>query len=236
MHDQSFNQYTLHTAPGCTLDKSKSASSLAPSLLSGANPSKIFTGSLLATNCDAAVNYNAGCGILDTDGRSYGAGLNAQGGGVFATLWDGEGIRICALFPFDKWSYCPSVLTFCIRDTNTNTGLSLGFFPHNSVPSDILAETPDPSTWPSPKAFWASSSCPTGAFFNSHSMIFDITLCGDWAGATYNSAGYSGSCAERVADPANFESGSVSCMNHLRRFTVSIAAANWHIRSVKVYN
>ena len=37
-------------------------------------------------------------------------------------------------------------------------------------------------------------------------MVFDITLCGDWAGATYNSAGYSGSCEERVANPANFES------------------------------
>jgi len=60
------------------------------------DPSRIFTGSLLATECDATVNYNAGCGILDTDGRSYGAGLNDQGGGVFATLWDGEGIRICA--------------------------------------------------------------------------------------------------------------------------------------------
>jgi hypothetical protein len=94
---------------------------------------------------------------------------------------------------------------------DTNTGAPLGFFPHSTVPSDILAETPDPSTWPSPKAFWASSSCRTSAFFNSLSMVFDITLCGDWAGATYNSAGYSGSCAERVADPANFESGPIYC-------------------------
>jgi len=98
VHDQAFNQYTLHTAPGCAVDMSKSVSSLAPSLLTALDPSKIFTGSLLATNCDAAVNYNAGCGILDTDTQSYGAGLNGQGG-VFATLWDGEGIRICASFP-----------------------------------------------------------------------------------------------------------------------------------------
>jgi hypothetical protein len=113
---------------------------------------------------------------------------------------------------------------------------SLGFFPHSSVPSDILAETPDPSTWPSPKAFWATSSCPTSSFFNSLSMIFDITLCGDWAGATYNSAGYSGSCAERVVDPANFESGFISCAMYPRRLTVSTTAANWRIRSIKVYN
>ena len=37
-------------------------------------------------------------------------------------------------------------------------------------------------------------------------MVFDITLCGDWAGVTYNAAGYSGSCADRVTDPANFKS------------------------------
>ena len=116
VHDQAFNQYTLHTAPGCTLDTSKSLSSLAPSLLSAIDQSKIFTGSLLATECDAAVNYNAGCGILDTDGRSYGAGLNAEGGGVFATLWDAEGIRICVFSPFYRRSYYSCVLTFSICD------------------------------------------------------------------------------------------------------------------------
>jgi hypothetical protein len=48
-------------------------------------------------------------------------------------------------------------------------------------------------------------------------MIFDITLCGDWAGATYNSAGYSGTCAERVADPANFESAFIPVLFILGR-------------------
>ena len=70
-------------------------------------------------------------------------------------------------------------------------------------------------------------------------MIFDITLCGDWAGATYNSAGYSGTCAERVADPTNFDSAFISSVIHPRMrttLTVPIAAANWRIRSIKVYN
>ena len=113
---------------------------------------------------------------------------------------------------------------------------SLGFFPRCEVPSDILAETPHPSTWGSPKAFWSSSSCSSSAFFHSLAMVFDITLCGDWAGATYNSAGYSGTCAERVADPANFESEFMSRAIHLWRLTVSTAAANWKVNSIKVYN
>jgi len=91
---------------------------------------------------------------------------------------------------------------------------SLGFFPHGAVPYDILAETPHPSTWPSPKAFWANSSCPTSTFFHSLQIIFDITLCGDWAGGTYKSVGYPGTCAERVANPANFESESISGAIH----------------------
>ena len=97
VHDQDRNLYTLHTAPGCTLDKSKSVPSVAPS--SKLDLSKIFTGSVLQTNCDASANSNSGCGIEDTDTASYGAGLNAQGGGVFATLWDADGIRICESIP-----------------------------------------------------------------------------------------------------------------------------------------
>ena len=97
VHDQDRNLYTLHTAPGCTLDKSKSVAFVAPS--SKLDLSKVFTGSVLRTDCDAWADSNSGCGIEDTDTASYGAGLNAQGGGVFATLWDADGIRICAFFP-----------------------------------------------------------------------------------------------------------------------------------------
>jgi len=98
VHDQSFNLYTLHTSPGCVLDPSKH---VAPSLVSTSTSdrSKIFTGTPLSTNCDARINGNSGCGIEDPDPHSYGAGLNDQGGGVFATLWDDDGFRVCAFLP-----------------------------------------------------------------------------------------------------------------------------------------
>lgn len=31
-----------------------------------------------------------------------------------------------------------------------------------------------------------------------------MTLCGDWAGTSYEAAGCPGTCAERVADPTSF--------------------------------
>jgi hypothetical protein len=158
---------TLHTSSGCTL----STGSL-----------KLKASTILSKNCDAAVNSNSGCAYLDTDKASYGAGLNAAGGGVFATLW-------------------------------TDDGISIWFFPRSDIPEDLqdlksktnANATADPLSWGTPKAHWASTTCSTRKFFNSHSLVFDTTLCGDWAGATYSSAGCPGTCADRLKDPSNFK-------------------------------
>ncbi|KAG8742443.1 hypothetical protein FRC10_001410 [Ceratobasidium sp. 414] len=163
VHDQQFNQMTLHTASGCTLDPT---------------PVKLKS-TILSKDCNAAVNYNTGCAFLDTDTASYGAGLNAAGGGVFAMLWADDAISV--------W-----------------------FFARCNVPSDLQGlksktnGTADPTGWGVPKARWASTACSTSKFFKDHSIVFDTTLCGDWAGATYGSAGCPGTCADRLRDPANF--------------------------------
>jgi len=176
VHDQQFNQMTLHTASGCTLD-----------------PSPVKPKStILSKDCNVAVNYNAGCAFLDTDTASYGAGLNAAGGGVFAMLW-------------------------------TDDAISVWFFARSNVPSDLQGlksktnGTADPSGWGVPKARWASTACSTSKFFKDHSIVFDTTLCGDWAGATYGGAGCPGTCADRLKDPANFKD------------------AAWRINSVTVF-
>ncbi|KZV88203.1 hypothetical protein EXIGLDRAFT_651429 [Exidia glandulosa HHB12029] len=154
------NHMTLHTRPGCTLDRSFS---------------KLFTGSVAADNCDASANNNAGCGVVDPDAKSWGHEMNINGGSVFATLTDDSGVRI--------WR-----------------------FNRNEVPQDLLDEgaTPDPESWPLPKAFWAASTCTRDFIDQEQMLIFDITLCGDWAGATFNSDGCSGSCADMVMDPKNY--------------------------------
>ena len=80
VNDQTNNAMTLHTSDGCIIDNSNA-----------------FTGTLATTNC--YVNApgqaaNAGCDIQSQDTRSYGAGFNANGGGVIATEWTSEKISI----------------------------------------------------------------------------------------------------------------------------------------------
>ncbi|KAG8679182.1 hypothetical protein FRC09_019154, partial [Ceratobasidium sp. 395] len=189
VHDQQFNQMTLHTASGCTLDTS---------------PLKLKS-TILAKDCNAAANYNAGCAFLDTDTASYGAGLNAAGGGVFAMLWNDDGISVW----FFQRSNIPSDLQGLKAATNTTANAA--------DPNKYGSASPDPTGWGVPKAHWTSSACSTTKFFKDHSLVFDTTLCGDWAGATYGSAGCPGTCADRLQDPANFKN------------------AVWRINSVTVF-
>jgi hypothetical protein len=84
---------TVHSAAGCLLDATKSIPSSFP--FTGGPDPFTFTGTILGVDCNAAINFNAGCGVLDSDPRSYGSGLNQNGGGVYATLWDDSGVRIC---------------------------------------------------------------------------------------------------------------------------------------------
>lgn len=74
VNNQNTNQMTLHTAPGCEIQKDNS-----------------FAGNVLQESCDAFYNYNTGCGIRDTSTKSYGKRYNAEGGGVHAVLWDDDG-------------------------------------------------------------------------------------------------------------------------------------------------
>ncbi|TFK39842.1 glycoside hydrolase family 16 protein [Crucibulum laeve] len=83
-------------------------------------------------------------------------------------------------------------------------GIKMWHFARGEIPADITAKNPDPSTWGTPVAFWSSSACDFASHFYDHSLIIDTTLCGDWAGPSYTEAGCPGTCADAVADPANF--------------------------------
>lgn len=80
VHEQTTNQYTLHTSTGCQMDataKSKSALS-----------------NLISDQCASSDTDNRGCAFLDPDPQTYGHGFNIIAGGVFAHLWDNTGIRM----------------------------------------------------------------------------------------------------------------------------------------------
>ncbi|KIM29503.1 glycoside hydrolase family 16 protein [Serendipita vermifera MAFF 305830] len=170
VHSSRSNQVAWHTSPGCNL----------------VTPGN-FSGVAGSTTCDATINYNTGCGIVDPSVASFGPTFNEKGGGIYAMKWDEISI--------DVW-----------------------FFYRSAIPEDILEGTPNPASWRLPSASLSNLGCDIDRYFMNQMLIFDITLCGDWAGTSYSQVGCPGTCEERVTDPSNFVN------------------ATWSINSIKVYN
>lgn len=117
-----------------------------------------------------------------------------------------------------------------------HTGIKIWHFARSEVPKDINNGNPNPVSWGAPAAFWSADSCNITDHFHGHALVFDTTLCGDWAGATYNSAGCPGSCEEAVADPNNFQSEYFVFSRCLRKLTdLCVLDAKWKINFVAVY-
>ncbi|KAJ7205979.1 glycoside hydrolase family 16 protein [Mycena pura] len=107
-----------------------------------------------STDCSYMDNSNAGCGVMDPNDASYGAKFAAAQGGVFVTEF-------------------------------AEAGISVWFFTRNSIPASISSNT---STFAisdlgTPVANWPTGGCAIDTFFKPQNLIFDITLCGDAAGA-----------------------------------------------------
>jgi hypothetical protein len=85
-----------------------------------------------------------------------------------------------------------------------STGIRAWHFPRSEIPADIDAKKPNPDNWGPPAAFFSGGTCDMQHHFFDHTLIFDTTLCGDWAGSVYQFSGCPGTCAQAVANPANF--------------------------------
>lgn len=152
------------------------------------------TGKVKSPNCQAVVT--------PTDVQNPGgcvvaesqAGSFGQGfqGGVFATQWE-KGV-----------------------------GVNIWFFPRASVPSDLSSNQPDPSNWGTPSASYPQSGCDVSAGFADQSIVFDIEICGKFAGSPTVFPTTCGSqfklCTDVIADPRNYDQ------------------AYWDINSLKVFS
>ncbi|KAF2622773.1 glycoside hydrolase family 16 protein [Macroventuria anomochaeta] len=81
VNEQTNNGMTLHTGPNCKIGPDTST----------------FAGELITPNCDVNAqnqSKNVGCSIEHPSTDSYGVGLNAIGGGVYATQWTAEAISV----------------------------------------------------------------------------------------------------------------------------------------------
>lgn len=133
------------------------------------------TGHLVGKNCTSADGANSGCAILQNQGETYGHKFNMHAGGVYAHSWDSQGITV--------W-----------------------YFARSSIPQDITDGNPNPASWGSPTAYFpASDSCNISDLFHDHQIVINTTLCGDWAGGSFNDDGCPGVCTDMVKDPSNYK-------------------------------
>lgn len=140
------------------------------------------TGSALQSSCNHATNDNAGCGVQGAPG-TYGAALNAAGGGIYALEWRSAGLRV--------WFFPRSAIPA-------------------DIPADVANTTaPDPSTWGEPFADFPATDCDVGRHFRNQSIVANIDLCGTLAGAVDVYSGdfdCPGTCSNFVATrPEAFE-------------------------------
>lgn len=111
-------------------------------------------------DCDSSAAGNPGCSVVG-NASTYGLQFNAGGGGVMALEWRTEGIRI--------WQ-----------------------FARGSIPLDMRPGTstrPDPSSWGRALADFPSTGCDVNSHFRNQSIIMNINLCGEAAGANYAASG-----------------------------------------------
>ncbi|GBE77909.1 glycoside hydrolase family 16 protein [Sparassis latifolia] len=154
-----------------------------------------YTGTIVETNG----NPNLVCNCVNDYNSNAGCGVTEWSRASYGPIFDAQGGGVFAM----KWD---------------DQGIAIWSFYRAAIPQDVTDGLPDPSTWGVPVAFLAPSACDPITNFVDHSIIFDITFCGDWAGNSYSTAaGCTGTCAEHIMDPSNFVN------------------ASWHINSLTVY-
>ncbi|KAI9737273.1 MAG: hypothetical protein M1818_005806 [Claussenomyces sp. TS43310] len=101
-------------------------------------------------------------------------------------------------------------------------GIYVWFYAHGNVPSDMLSDSPDTTTWGTPMVSLRSNTCDFGSHFANHNIIFDTTFCGDWAGDVWGS---DATCSP-LAD---------TCNDYVNGNPSAFQEAYWLINSVKVF-
>ncbi|EIN11633.1 hypothetical protein PUNSTDRAFT_98803 [Punctularia strigosozonata HHB-11173 SS5] len=151
-------------------------------------------GTPTSNNCDTAVNYNQGCGVSFSKKNSYGAAFNKAGGGYYVMQRTKQnGVQVWF------WSRSDPLLPLDIK-----------------AGSPVVVPTP---LWGLPEASFPPDNCDYDQHFDAHRMVFDLTFCGDWAGAVWPMSG----C------------GAGSCVDHVNGNPKAFSKAYWEVNSVNVY-
>ncbi|PVG02131.1 hypothetical protein CPB86DRAFT_794390 [Serendipita vermifera] len=162
------NAVTLHTSENCTMDQFREQTGQVGDCRTTVN-----------TDCNWAVNGNAGCGVNVDKANSYGSGFNMAGGGWYALERTPQFIR--------AWFWSRT---------------------EENVPCDIVTPEQtviDTDTWGDPVALFPNTSCDIESKFDVNNVIINLTFCGDWADAVYPDSGCPGTCVDFVnSNPSAF--------------------------------
>jgi hypothetical protein len=154
-----------------------------------------FSGTVKTANC--AVNAPG-------QSNNAGCGIQASGADTYGDGFNSGGGGVYAI----DW---------------TSQAISIYYFARSAIPADITAGTPDPDGWPMPLAQF-QGACDIGSIFQNHSIIFDMTFCGQWAGqaSVWNS------------DPVCSQKAS-TCQSYVENNPADFAETYWQVNSLKVY-
>ncbi|KAI9508757.1 glycoside hydrolase family 16 protein [Russula earlei] len=191
VHDNEHNQVTWHTSAGyffpCGCSHTDANVILGCQLTPPVNNS--YTGTIVTLNNQTNLDCE-GSGLLP------GCGVIEWSRASYGPTFDAQGGGVFAM----KWD---------------QDGISVWSFYRVAIPEDILQGIPNPANWPNPTATLEPAGCNILNYFQNHSIIFDITFCGDWAGNSYATSGCPGTCPDRLMNPANFVNASWS-INYLK--------------------
>ena len=114
------------------------------------------TGTLQATDCTVYVTPYG-------DGNYVGCGVSDPRTTSYGTGFNQNGGGVYAM----QW---------------TSDYIKIWFFPNGTVPQDITNKVPNPSGWGLPAGYMAAPGDQPDLMFADHSIIFDTTFCGSFAG------------------------------------------------------
>lgn len=200
VHETKYNAMTLHTAPDCVVDNITASTQQ--------------QGQLLNTDCNAD-NASTGCSIAAYDQNTLTLPSNSTSNKkaspeTFSTAGPAFNAQKGGIYVHD-W---------------TASGITVWLFPRNSLPADLVAGHPDPSSWPAsytPLATFRGTGCKFDEALREMQLIINITFCGDWAGEVWASSG-----AEKAT-------GVATCDAYVAGKPEMFADTYWEMGSVKVF-
>ncbi|TFY70103.1 hypothetical protein EVJ58_g41 [Rhodofomes roseus] len=170
----------------------------------------LVSGRERSNDCDVNTDGNSGCGVQNPTTNSFGPDFNSAGGGWYTMERTSSEVKV--------WFWSRT---------------------DGSVPSDVSsgASTVNTDNWGTPAAYFPNTSCDLSSVFSSNNIIFDITLCGDWAGqsSVYSSAGCSGTCVGEVILPSSCKLLLMPAADYVNANPGGFSNAYWDVASVHVY-